>query len=151
MKRGHLIVLLVEDDEHDIYFARQAMAQVAGGHVLHAVHDGAEATEYLLGENQFADRVRYPLPNVILTDLKMPGMDGFDLLRWLRTHQTYAIIPSIVYSSSADERDVRRAYHEGANAYIQKPHKVSELATMFKALYEFWSRCECPPPRLRSP
>jgi CheY-like chemotaxis protein len=82
---------------------------------------------------------------VILTDLKMPGMHGFEFLKWLRDHPESSIIPVIVYSSSRLEPDVRKAYSLGANCYLAKPHRLDEMRHTLRLLYEFWSRCECPP------
>lgn len=137
-------MLLVEDDDHDIFFVRRATETSNGGHTVHVVHDGAQAIEYLRAEGIYADRERYPWPNLILTDLKMPGMDGFELLQWLHQNPYSAVIPLIVYSSSNLEADVRRAYRLGANAYIKKPGSVSELAQTLGLIYDFWSRCEIP-------
>jgi CheY-like chemotaxis protein len=127
MKRGHLVMLLVEDDENDIYFVRRATEHGGSGHTVYGVRDGEDAIRYLRGKGQYANRHKYPLPNVILTDLKMPGMDGFDFLRWLRRNVGYSIIPTIVYSSSRLERDVRQAYKLGANCYLVKPNNLDEM------------------------
>ena len=147
MKRGRLFILLIEDEEHDAFFVRQATEQGTAGHILHAVRDGREAISYLKGKGQYADRQNFPLPNVILTDLKMPGMNGFDFLRWMRDNPDYWIIPIIVYSNSRLEADVRRAYRLGANAYFTKPNQLADLVEMLRLTYEYWSRCECPAAR----
>src|SRR5579864_4283524 len=120
MKRGRLIMLLVEDEEHDVFFVRRATEQAGAEHWVHAVQDGEEAIRYLMGEGQYADREKFPAPNVILTDLKMPGMDGFAFLHWLRNNPRYSVIPIVVYSNSHLEEDVRAAYQAGANSYIVK-------------------------------
>lgn len=145
MKRGSLVILLVEDDENDIVLVRKATEAGGAGHTVYGVHGGEEAIAYLKGSGDFANRQKFPLPNVILTDLKMPGMGGFELLRWLRGNPRYAIIPTIVYSSSRLERDVQEAYRAGANSYIGKPGGLGELVEILHAIYEYWSRCECPP------
>lgn len=145
MKRGRLVILLVEDDDNDIYFVRKATEASEGGHTVSGVHDGDEAIRYLTGQGQFSDREKFPLPNVVLTDLKMPNMDGFELLRWLRSNPRYGIIPTIVYSSSHLEKDVREAYCLGANSFITKPLRLSEMVELLHVMYAYWSRCECPP------
>lgn len=145
MKRGGLTILLVEDDDNDMFFVRRATESTGAGHALHGVHNGEEAIHYLRGEEGFSDRKKFPLPNVILTDLKMPQMDGFDFLDWLRSNPQYAVIPVIVYSSSHLEQDIRKAYSLGANSYITKPTSISEMAEILKVICEYWSRCECPP------
>lgn len=114
---------------------------------MHGVHNGEEAVLYLRGKGQFSDRSKYPLPNVVLTDLNMPGMDGFELLQWLRRNPQYSIIPAIVYSSSHLEQDVCKAYSLGANSYIAKPTSIHDMVEILRLIYEYWSRCECPPAR----
>lgn len=145
MKRGHLVLLLVEDDENDIVLVRKAIESAGAGHSVHAVHDGEQAIQYLQGLGEFADRRKYPVPNVVLTDLKMHKMGGFELLKWLRTNPLFSVIPTIVYSSSAMDEDVREAYQLGANSYICKPTSLSGLVDTLRILYEYWERCECSP------
>ena len=147
MKRGRLIILLIEDEEHDVFFVRAATQASGVGHELYAVRDGAEAVRYLRGEGDYADRQKFPRPNLVLTDLKMPGVNGFDFLLWVREHPDWGIIPIVVYSSSSLESDVREAYRLGANAYITKPSSLAEMVKLLQATYDFWSRCECPMPR----
>jgi len=144
MQEG-LVILLVEDDEHDIFFVREATERNGGHHKVHAVRDGSEAIAYLKGQGQYSDRQKFPMPNVILTDLKMPGMSGFDFLHWLKDHVECGVIPAIVYSSSGIERDVLEAYRVGANAYIEKPSSMKEMVNILQFTWEFWSRCKCPP------
>ncbi len=143
VKRGKLYILLVEDDDPDIFFVKRA-TEAENGHEVQAVHDGNEAIGYLRGEGKYADRGKYHLPNVILTDLKMPGMDGFAFLEWLRANPQHSIVPVVVYSNSHMERDVREAYRLGANAYIAKPSALKDMVHMLRLIYEFWSRCEIP-------
>jgi|SRR5947209_4750250 len=144
MKAGKLVILMLEDDENDILFVQRATERCGAGHTVNAVHNGVQGIEYLRGEGPYADRQKFPLPNVILTDLKMPEMDGFAFLRWLRSHPECGVIPSIVFSSSPLDVDVREAYRLGANSYITKPRDLNELVDTLRATYEYWSRCECP-------
>src|ERR1051326_8365276 len=127
MKRGHLVILLIEDEENDIFFVKRATEEGAAGHKVYGVRDAEEATNYLRGKDQYGDRTKYPLPNVILTDLKMPRMNGFEFLRWVRQHPDCSIIPTIVYSSSRLEEDVQKAYRLGANCYLAKPNSLEEM------------------------
>src|SRR6266567_4843344 len=146
MNSGKLDILLAEDWDTDIFFVREATERVGASHTVHAVRDGREAIQYLRGEGQYADRKKFPLPNLILTDLKMPGMDGFEFLRWLRKHpDECSIIPTIVFTSSYLEEDVREAYRLGANSFITKPTALKELVDVLRVTYEYWSRCKCPP------
>jgi CheY-like chemotaxis protein len=145
VKSGRLDILLIDDDDHDIFFVQKAMERAGKGDTVHAVHDGEEAIRYLRGEGKYADRIKFPLPNVILTDLKMPRMDGFEFLRWVRSHPECSIIPTIVYSSSGHEKDVKEAYRLGTNAYMVKPTDLNEMVETLRTMYDYWSRCECAP------
>ncbi len=144
MRDQNLKILLLEDEPHDVFFIKRALEQVAKGHVLRSVENGEEAIQYLRGEGQFADREAFPFPNLILTDLKMPRMNGFEFLEWIRHHQDCSVIPTIVLSSSAIESDVRRAYEIGANAYVRKPASMEDLVKMIKLTWEYWQMCERP-------
>jgi CheY-like chemotaxis protein len=144
LKDRKLSILLVEDDPHDVFFIRRALEKAAPGHTLRAVSNGAEAIDYLHAKSPFQNRLEFPPPNVILTDLKMPQMDGFELLRWLQAHEDCAVIPTIVLSSSAMESDVKQAYRLGANAFLRKPTSVHDLASLLSLTCEFWWNCERP-------
>ena len=147
MPAGKLTILMVEDDASDVMLMRRALEKSTGGHFLFVVHDGEEAVAYLCGHGAFADRSLFPFPNIILTDLKMPRMSGFDFLVWLRQHPECSVIPTIVFTGSAEASDVDKAYHLGANSYMVKPSGLNELIELVQATYEFWRRCERPPPR----
>ena len=136
-----LHILLAEDSESDAFLFRHALraARLQAG--LSVVHDGQEAVDYLEAKPPFSDRTRNPFPDVIVTDLKMPGMDGFDLLEWIKSHADCAVIPAIVLSSSYMEADVTKAYALGANAFLTKPGNAKDLADLLLLTYTFWSRC----------
>ena len=137
-------LLLLEDDPNDIQLFKVAFSR-CGKHArsLHIVRDGQEAVDYLCGMPPFVhDGNRQP--NIIMTDLKMDGMNGFEFLRWLRAQPECAVIPTIVLSGSYLEHDVRTAYHLGANAFFTKPHTVAHLSRILHATMEFWSLAEKP-------
>jgi len=145
LKESKLEILLVEDEPHDVFFVRRALEQIAQGHTLHSVANGEEAIAYLRGEGPYAERGAFPCPNIILCDLKMPRMNGFEFLEWVRGHPECSVIPTVIISSSSIESDVRRAYQLGANAYMRKPTSLGELVKLIKVTYEYWGLCECPP------
>lgn len=99
---------------------------------------------YLKGEGRYADRQAYPFPRVLITDLKMPRCGGFELLEWLDNHPECNLIPKIVLSASAEERDVRKAFQLGANCYFRKPATVQELQEIVKLASDFWTRAALP-------
>ena len=133
---------MVDDDPNDQLLVKTALEHNSLDASLKVVRDGEEAMHYLKGDEPFSDREAFPFPNVILTDLKMPGMDGFELLRWVRKQPECGTIPTIVFSSSQMEEDVRQAYKLGANSFLVKPNDLKELVRLMRVIYEYWSRCE---------
>src|SRR5262245_50805743 len=91
------------------------------------LHNGEEAIEYLSGEGGYANRERYPLPCLIITDLKMPGVDGFELLEWLNGRAELAKVPRLVLSNSLIESDVKRAHQLGACGFLRRPGQLQPV------------------------
>lgn len=146
MKRDGTTFLLVEDDENDAWFVRHQF-QGASGHIrLEVVHDGTEGCNYLTGVGKFQNRTEYPLPDVILLDLKMPRMSGFEFLHWLRKEApaNLQLTPVVVMSSSGIREDVRRAYLLGANSYMVKPIDWHGFKERMRNLGIYWSHVESP-------
>jgi CheY-like chemotaxis protein len=107
------------------------------------VRDGAEAIAYLNGEGIYADRKRYPLPCLIITDLKMPGVDGFGLLKQLRDHPRLAHVPKLILSASGMEIDRKRAQELGTCGYFVKPSGLDELVDVVKHMDDNWIASHC--------
>ena len=103
-----------------------------------SVGNGAEAIAYVEGAGKFSDRSAYPLPNVLLLDLKMPVTDGFTFLRWRRNSLPAKAVPTIVFSSSSLADDIRLAYELGANSYVLKPTAPERLQEMARNLGAWW-------------
>lgn len=143
---GHdrLAILVAEDDPNDVALLLRAFKKVGTTMPVHVCHDGTEAIAYLKGDGQYTDRAKFPLPRILITDLKMPKCNGFELLAWLQAHPDCAVIPSIVLSASADERDVKQAYALGANCYFCKPVSIDRLITILQLLKTFWSEALLP-------
>jgi CheY-like chemotaxis protein len=140
--------LLVEDDQNDVFFVEREF-KCAPVHLrLKVVRDGLEAKRYIEGHGEFAERESSPLPDVILLDLKMPRMGGFEFLQWLRSEapENTRIIPVVVMSSSAEDVDVKRAYSLGVNSYMVKPVSWLEFRQRIRALGIYWAEhVEIPP------
>jgi CheY-like chemotaxis protein len=113
-------ILIVEDNEDDIFFMQRAFKDAGLPNPLQIVTDGEEAIEYLDGRNKFADRDQFPFPAFIFLDLKLPLKDGFDVLQWIR-NQKQMDLPVAVLTSSPEEKDMRRARELGASCYLIKP------------------------------
>jgi CheY-like chemotaxis protein len=109
------------------------------------VHDGAEALHYLQRAGEYANRSEHPFPNVIVIDLKMPRLSGLEVLRWLHDHPECPAVPTIVFSASRMDKDVKEAYRLGATSYFVKPNHFSELIDLVGIMYHYWQRAERPP------
>jgi CheY-like chemotaxis protein len=139
-----LTVLLVEDSDDDAHLVQLAMTRAAIQQPLQHVCDGMEAIDYLRAAGGFEDREKYPFPRVMITDLKMPRMSGFELLEWLSNHPDCSVIPTVVLSASAHEGDVNRAFELGASAYFRKPATLNELGHLLGTVFKFWTLCRKP-------
>jgi CheY-like chemotaxis protein len=133
---GHILV--AEDDPTDAYFFQRAFRRAGLPVVLHFVRDGQEVIDYLRGTGAFADRSTYPLPQLLLLDLKMPRLNGFDVLEWLRQQPGFSSLRVVIFSSSDEARDINRAYGLGANWYLVKPHSMDELTALIGRFKKFW-------------
>src|SRR5262249_11861963 len=131
-----LTVLVVEDNPTDVLLIRRAFAKANIANPLHIVRDGDTAVQYLAGEEAYADRAAYPLPAVVLLDLKLPRRSGFEVLRWVRARRLR--LPIVVLTSSKQSQDVNRAYELGANSYLVKPVEFDDLREMLNSVHIYW-------------
>jgi CheY-like chemotaxis protein len=138
-----LKILVVEDSANDAQMIRTALERGGVKATLSLVGDGIEAVRYLRGEGRFRDRRLFPLPTFILSDVKMPEMDGLQFLRWVRSYPECSGVPIIMLSVSASDVEVEEAYELGANAYLLKPGSLNELTELLRTTCDFWNRCEC--------
>jgi CheY-like chemotaxis protein len=144
MKNYHATILLIDDDPHFLLFVEMAFRQNGVTTPIQTASDGLEAIAYLMGEGKFSDRNVYPYPTFIVTDLKMPRADGFAVLQHLRKNPEWAVVPTVVFSASADEDDIKKAYMLGASSYHVKPMGLKNLRDQMKILHDYWMMCECP-------
>jgi CheY-like chemotaxis protein len=141
---SRLTILIIDDDPNDVLLLRKALVRAGVHDPVQVVADGYEAIQYLAGEGEYGNRERYPFPSVVFTDLKMPRMNGFEVLHWLRKHPDCSVIPVMVLSASKQDEDVKKAYQLGANAYLAKPSTLKELEEIVRTAYSFWAHCEKP-------
>lgn len=134
-------ILYAEDDDSYSLLLECALKQGGFKETLRHVWNGAEAIAYIKGEGKYADRTQFPFPSVVLADLKMPCVSGFDLLHWIRRESTSPHLPVVVLTNSDEMKDVRRAYEMGANSFLLKPINVEDLRETLTALDHFWLRC----------
>ncbi len=139
-------ILLVEDDPNDILFIQRAFRRSdLENPSIQVVRDGDEAVAYLSGEGNYANRNFYPLPGMILLDLKLPRRSGLEVLEWLRSQPVLKRIPVVILTSSKENIDVNRAYDIGVNSYLLKPVNYKALNEMIKTLNAFWLDLNCYP------
>jgi CheY-like chemotaxis protein len=131
-------ILLAEDNENDALLVRVALQKAAVLRPLVIARDGQEAIDYLAGQAPYADRARYPLPALLLLDLKMPRVNGFQVLAWLQERPDLAALPVVVLSSSAIESDIARARQLGADDYRVKPPDFQALVKIVQELSRRW-------------
>src|SRR5215831_3407186 len=117
----HNLILIAEDDENDVFLIKRALHQAQFENPLQVVRNGEEAIAYLKGNTPFEDREKYPMPAILLLDLKMPRKNGFEVLSWIRQHPEYNSVAVVVLTSSQESADINRAYALGANSYMVKP------------------------------
>jgi CheY-like chemotaxis protein len=112
---------------------------------LFIVRDGQEAIDYLSGTASYSDRKTFPLPDLMLLDLKMPRLNGFDVLTWVRQQPGLKRLPVTVLTSSDQPQDINRAYDLGANSYLLKPHGSQELSDLVGRVQKYWLELnQCP-------
>ena len=131
-------ILLVEDDENDVRFMKMAMHDAAISNPLQVASHGRQALEYLEGAGKYADREAYPLPCLILLDLKLPYVPGLEVLKSIRQDPRLKQTIVIVLTSSQEQSDIDRAYSLGANAFIAKPSNIQVLHKLARAIHDFW-------------
>jgi len=131
-------VLAADDNADDLRLLEFSWQAAQISTPLQALSTGEEVIWYLRGEEQFSDRRRFPLPRLLLLDLKMPRTDGFEVLAWIRADPAFTCLPVLVFTASLHKQDVRRAFAAGANAFLVKPIELQKLIRMVKAIDDFW-------------
>ena len=129
---------MADDDPDDVQLLRLAFEKAGFRNHIVVVEDGREVIDYLSGEGAYADRVKFPLPLLLLLDLKMPRVSGLEVLAWLRDHPEIGKTPVIVLTHSSYDTDVSEAYRLGANSFLVKPTGLHEFVEQMKAVGEFW-------------
>ncbi len=133
-------MLVVDDDENDLRMIAAALPGGGPAPVLCVAHDGVEALDYLYARGRFHGRRADP-PGVVLLDLHMPRVNGWEVLRQVKSDATLRLIPVVVFSSSARESDIHHSYELGANAYVVKPIDYAHFRRTIAAIAEFWLSC----------
>ncbi len=132
-------ILVAEDNPEDAFFLQRAFGKKGFKCKLEFVRDGQEVLDYLQDAGQAEEGRQHPVPDLLLLDLKMPRLNGFDVLKWLRRkEERLRRLPVVIFTSSGERLDIDRAYDLGANAYVVKPHDGEKLEEIVALVGEFW-------------
>jgi CheY-like chemotaxis protein len=132
------LILLVEDSEDNVFLVRHAMQKASITTRLEVATSGEEAIEYLRGINRYSDWHQFPLPSIVLLDLKMPGMSGFDVLKWLREQPGLKALRVAMLTCSDMPDEIKMAHDLGANIFLTKPVQLERLVQIMRSLNEHW-------------
>jgi len=131
-------VLLVEDDPDEVELTLPLLREVAADCRVEVARDGEEALDLLLGRGAHRDRIGTPPPRLVLLDLKLPRLDGLEVLRALRASPRVGGVPVVILTSSGDPRELAQCYHLGANSCVSKPIGFEEFRSTIRALGRYW-------------
>ena len=132
------LILIAEDNDDHVVLLRRALKKGAILNPIFVVNDGEEVIAYLKGESKFADRYEYPLPGLLLLDLKMPKKNGFEVLQWIRQQPFLKRLRVVVLTTSDNPQDIDRAYELGANSFIVKPLEQQQFLEVTEAIKGYW-------------
>ena len=144
-RHGHPTVLYVEDDQRDFDLLRLVTKKCGTPFDLQRAVDGEQAIAYLEGQDPYHDRDAYPLPDLVLLDLRLPRLDGFEVLQWIRSNPSTRSLPVVVLAGSSFRADIRRALELGANHYAAKPGSLPELQVLIDQIADVWLARESTP------
>jgi two-component system response regulator len=142
-------ILLVEDNPSDIKLTKRALEQHQITNPLVVAEDGREALDYLFGTGQYAGQPPPDLPAVVLLDLKLPKVDGLEVLKTIRADDRTKLLPVVVLTSSSQEEDIVASYTQGANSYVRKPVDFTQFAEAVRVLGLYWLLMNQPPPAVK--
>jgi CheY-like chemotaxis protein len=144
----HAVILLAEDEEDYVLLIKSAFSKAKIPNPLYVVWNGEEAVYYLKGQGKYANRDEYPLPDLVLLDIKMPRLNGFEVLKWIRQQPELRSLRVLMLTSSDEIRDVNQAYQLGANSFLVKPYDFDDLAELSRLINDFWlNKSRCPETR----
>lgn len=141
-----LSIVLVEDNTDDVLLLQRSLRKTGVSCGVTVCGDGESAVRYLAGEGEYSDRTRFPLPSLLLLDLKLPRKNGFEVLSWMRSQPGLRRLPVVVLTSSREESDLKRAYDLGANSYMVKRTGTEATTDLMRILTQYWLTANEQPP-----
>ena len=139
-------ILLVEDNRMDVELTLDAFHEARLGNTVHVAPNGQDALDYLFGHGKYGDCGAFPLPNLILLDLKLPGIDGFEVLRQIKATPVIKRLPVVILTSSKEEGDRALSYDTGANSYLVKPISFEGFLGVVRTIEGYWLSLNVGPP-----
>ncbi len=139
-------ILLVEDNRMDVELTLDAFREGKLANIIHVARDGQQALDYMFDVGEYADRTKYPVPDLILLDLKLPRIDGHEVLQRLKATPVIKRIPVIVLTSSKEEGDRALSYDSGANSYLVKPVSFDGFLEVVRQVQDYWLVLNVGPP-----
>jgi len=149
MDKSVVSILLVEDNRMDVELTLDAFREARLMNTVHVASNGPAALDYLFGRGQFTDREAYPLPDLILLDLKLPGIDGFEVLRQIKSAPILKRLPVVILTSSKEEGDRALSYDIGANSYLVKPVSFDGFLGVVRQIEGYWLSLNVGPPEAK--
>jgi CheY-like chemotaxis protein len=132
------VILHVEDDPNDVLLVGLAFRKSDVGAVVQVVNDGEQAVQYLAGQGAYSNRQTFPLPTIVLLDLKLPRRSGLEVLSWVRRQDDLRRLPIIMLTSSNQQGDIKKAYDLGINSFLVKPSALEELTELVRKICGYW-------------
>jgi CheY-like chemotaxis protein len=133
-------ILLAEDSEDDVFFFNRALRQVDPACSVRVVINGLQVVDYLAGSGIYGNRKFFPVPSVVILDLKLPCLNGLQALQWIRCQDRFRGLPVIMLTSSNEPRDINGAYDLGVNSYFVKPSDPLKFTEMLRNIHQYWFR-----------
>lgn len=145
MDTEHASILIIEDEEAHAELTRRAIRKAGNVSRIDVVNDGEQALDYVFNRGRFSNREEYPRPGLILLDIKLPGIDGIEVLKHIKEHPSLKMIPVIMLTTSKREEDIVASYSHYANSYLTKPVGFKEFEEKVKQLDFYWVKINQPP------
>ena len=139
-------IMLVEDARMDVELTLDAFHEARLGNAVNVIPAGEAALDYVFGRGAYADRKKYPLPDLVLLDLKLPGMSGFEVLRQIKAAPGLKRLPVVILTSSMEESDRAMSYDNGANSYLLKPLSFPDFLEVVRKIGDYWLTLNVGPP-----